>query len=186
MSAPAPAPAWDEDELRRAVASLGDVVDGDEPVDELAHALQCATHAMAAGSAPELVAAAFLHDIGRAPEVHAALPGLPHETVGARWLAPRTSGKVAWLVEAHVPAKVYLVDNDPAYLATLSLESVHSLRRQRDDQGHHPPMAELVAHPWWPEALQVRRWDDASKVPGAAVVTIDEILDQLRPAFASR
>jgi predicted HD phosphohydrolase len=47
-------------------------------------------------------------------------------------------------------------------------------------------MAELVAHPWWPEALQVRRWDDASKVPGAAVVTIDEILDQLRPAFASR
>jgi predicted HD phosphohydrolase len=180
------APGWDEDLLRRTVASLAAVVDGDEPIDELAHALQCATHAMAAGSAPELMAAAFLHDIGRAPEVQAAFPGLPHETSGARWLAPRTSGKVAWLVEAHVPAKVYLVDNDPAYFATLSEESVHSLRRQRDDRARHPAMAELAAHTWWPEALQLRRWDDASKVPGAKVVTIDEILDQLRPAFAPR
>ena len=176
--------AWDEDELRQAVAALAGVVDGDEPVDELAHALQCATRALSAGASPELVAAALLHDIARVPQIHSAFPGLPHETAGARWLASRTSEKVAWLVGAHVPAKVYLVETDPAYFRTLSPESVLSLRHQRDEGGHHPPMPELAAHPWWPEARDLRRWDDAAKVPGAPTATLDEIFDQVRPAFA--
>ena len=175
----------DEDELRQAVASLAGVVDGDEPVDELAHALQCATNALSAGASPELVAAALLHDIGRTLQARAAFPGLPHEIAGFRWVAPRTSVKVAWLVGAHVPAKVYLVEHDPGYFSTLSEESVHSLRHQRNERSHHPPLEELAAHPWWPEALDLRRWDDAAKVPGAEVASLDEIFDRLRPEFAA-
>jgi predicted HD phosphohydrolase len=181
---PAPS-AWDEEEVRQAVAGLAGVFDGDEAVDELAHALQCATNAVHADASPELVAAALFHDIARNPLVHDAFPNVPHEVAGARWVRPRTSDRVAWLVEAHVPAKVYLVQHDPAYVALLSPESVHSLRYQQESTGHHPPLQELAAHPWWPEALDLRRWDDAAKVPGATVVSLEEILERLRPAFSS-
>lgn len=171
-----------EAELRQVVAALAGIVDGDEPVDELAHALQCATHAIAAKTSPELVAAALLHDVGRSPSVCAMFPGLPHEKAGARWLEPRTSEKVAWLVAAHVPAKVFLVATDPAYFATLSAESVHSYGNQSIDQ---EALEQWVAHPWWPDALRLRRWDDAAKVPGAHVVSIGQVLAQLGPLLTT-
>jgi len=172
---------WDEQEARAVLASLSEVVDGDEPVDELSHALQCAGQALAAGVSGELVAAALLHDVGRAPAVRSQYPGLPHEIAGARWLAERTSAKVAWLVEAHVPAKVYLVQTDPEYAGVLSPESVASLRKQR---GHHRDLDELARHPWWPEALDLRRWDDKAKVPGGPAPSVDEVLGALKVAFS--
>jgi predicted HD phosphohydrolase len=149
--------------------------DGEEEVDELDHALQCATNALRGEAGPDLVAAALLHDVGRAPAVHELYPATPHERAGSLWLGPRASEKVAWLVEAHVPAKVFLVSSDPAYLATLSPASVFSLGQQRlrVDQEDLAPWA---SHQWWPEALQLRKWDDAAKVPGAPTVGIDEIL----------
>ena len=62
---------WRSDtaELRNVLATMSGFFDEEEPVDELQHALQCATHALSAGAAPELVAAALLHDVGRAPPV---------------------------------------------------------------------------------------------------------------------
>jgi len=171
-----------EAELRAALGSLAGVFDEEEPVDELAHAQQCATLALAAGAGPELVAAALFHDVGRAVVVGAAHPGLAHELAGARWLASRTAAKVAWLVGAHVPAKVYLVEHDPDYAGALTPASMASLARQR---GHHPPLAELAAHAWWAEALQLRRWDDAGKVPGAPVADLGSIFDTVRPVLAS-
>ena len=92
------------------------------------------------------------------------------------WLGPRASKKVAWLVEAHVPAKVFLVSSDPAYLRTLSPASVSSLGYQRTDEADLTPWA---SHRWWPEALQLRRWDDAAKVPGTITATVDEVLSAL-------
>jgi predicted HD phosphohydrolase len=176
-------PRWDEDEVRLVLASMEGFFDGDEPVDELAHALQSATHALSAGAGPDLLAAAFLHDVGRSPAVAPLFPGMPHERAGAGWLAPRTSEKVAWLVEAHVPAKVFLVESDPDYLATLSQESVISLRAQKSatdhaDAGHG--LDQWAANPWWSEALQLRRWDDAAKVPGAKTAGLEEIFEALR------
>ena len=160
---------WDEQEARAVLASLSEVVDGDEPVDELSHALQCAGQALAAGARGELVAAALLHDVGRAPAVRSQYPGLPHEIAGARWLAERTS------------AKVYLVQTDPEYAGVLSPESVASLRKQR---GHHRDLDELARHPWWPEALDLRRWDDKAKVPGGPAPSVDEVLGALKVAFS--
>jgi predicted HD phosphohydrolase len=150
--------------------------DGEEGVDELDHALQCATNALRDGAGPELVAAALLHDVGRAPAVYGSYPATPHQRAGALWLGPRASKKVAWLVEAHVPAKVFLVSSDPAYFGKLSPASVSSLGYQRVDEAELAPWA---SHPWWPEALQLRRWDDAAKVPGAPTAAVDEVLREL-------
>jgi len=172
---------WDETELRLVLESMAGVVDGAEAVDELSHALQCATHALAAAAPPSLVAAALFHDVGRAPGVQRAYPGLPHEEAGARWVAQRFGERVPWLVRAHVPAKIYLVETDEAYFHKLSSESTSSLGRQRGKLGD---LGQLVTHPWWPDALQLRRWDDAAKVVGAPTAGLDEVLNYLRGAFS--
>ncbi len=154
--------------------------DEEEEVDEFDHALQCATHALHNSAGPDLIAAALLHDVGRAPAVSGSYPATPHERAGALWLGPRASPRVAWLVEAHVPAKVFLVSSDPAYLERLSSASVTSLGYQRNG-AEEAALAPWAAHEWWPEALQLRRWDDAAKVPGAVTATIDEVLSELTP-----
>jgi predicted HD phosphohydrolase len=83
-------------------------------------------------------------------------------------------------VEAHVPAKVFLVSCDPEYLERLSSASVTSLGYQRNgvEEADLPPWD---AHEWWPEALQLRRWDDSAKVPGAVTASVEEILRELGP-----
>ena len=91
-------------------------------------------------------------------------------------VGPRASAKIAWLVEAHVPAKVFLVRSDPAYSEALSVASVSSLGPQQAGQTH---LERWASHPWWPEALQLRRWDDASKVAGAATASIEDVLAEL-------
>jgi predicted HD phosphohydrolase len=163
-------------ELRDVLAAMEGFFDEDEPVDELQHALQCATHALVAGAGPELVAAAFLHDVGRAPPVSELFGHTPHEKAGAQWLRPRASANVAWLVEAHVPAKVFLVSTDPAYTGALSAASASSLRLQQPRQ---TDLERWSSHPLWPKALQLRRWDDASKVTGAATISVEDVLKEI-------
>ena len=157
----------------RLLADLRGAYDEGEAVDELSHALQCATLAAKANASAELVAAALLHDVGRHPAIAGSSRVLPHEIAGARWLRPRFGQKVAWLVMAHVPAKIHLVREDPEYLSRLSAVSVASLAHQT---GHHPALGRLAEHPWWEEALQVRRWDDAAKIPGAPTLGLHEAL----------
>ena len=111
---------------------------------------------------------------GRRPFLAPTPP--PPTSARALWLGPRASKKVAWLVEAHVPAKVFLVSSDPAYLADLVPGRVSSLGYQRTDEADLTPWA---SHRWWPEALQLRRWDDAAKVPGTITATVDEVLSAL-------
>lgn len=169
-------------EIADALRSLGGVVDSGEAVDELAHALQCAGLAIAAGAGDELVAAALLHDVARAPAVAATAPGEPHERVGARWLAPRLGETVAWLVGQHVAAKRHLAATDPAYAAGLSEASRRSLARQ-DGPGAEPLP---VRDPRWPDALRLRRFDDAAKVVGAATPALADVLAVLARLTAGR
>ena len=148
-----------EDELEVMLSSLKGVHDGGEIVDEFSHALQCAAHALGAGASRELVAAALLHDVGRSPLL-ADEKGMPHEAMAARWLLPRFGERVAWLAGAHVIAKLHLLRTEPGYLATLSQESARSAKLQKVDA-----IAAPLEHPWWPEALRLRLWDDAAKDP---------------------
>jgi gamma-butyrobetaine dioxygenase len=169
------------DELREILDDMAGLPYGGEVVDQRTHALQCAGHAIDAGSVPELAAAAALHDVGRVPRVLRAYPG-PHEEAGAAWCKARTTERIAWLVGAHVPAKRYLVATDPAYAATLSPASVASLRVQGGPYDA-AAAAEFANHPWAGDALALRAWDEAAKAPDLPGADVDAVCDALRRAL---
>jgi predicted HD phosphohydrolase len=158
------------EEVDVVLRSLRGVWD-EEAVDELDHALQSAARARDDGADDELVLAAALHDLAHSP-LFADAAARHHERVAADWLAPRFGERVAWLAGAHVAAKRYLVATDPDYAKTLSDVSIDSL--------HHQGGPELdpayVDHPWWPDALRLRRYDDAAKDPRGEAASIDEVL----------
>jgi len=154
-----------------------------EPVSQLEHALQTAHFATQAGSSPELVVAALLHDIGH------LLHGLPesvaeagidarHETAGYEWLLARFGPAVAEPVRDHVAAKRYLCRVEPAYLTRLSAASLKSLQLQGgpfdDDE-----VSQFESRPHYRQAVMLRRWDDEAKVPGLPVPSIGEYRELL-------
>ena len=158
------------DEVGKLLRSLRGVWDEDA-VDELDHALQAAARARDDGADDELVLAAALHDLAHSPEV-GEIAAQHHDRIALEWLAPRFGERVGWLAGAHVAAKRYLVATDPDYATTLSDVSVDSLHHQG---GAHVDPA-FVRHPWWPDALRLRRYDDAAKVPHGAATSIEDVL----------
>jgi predicted HD phosphohydrolase len=155
----------------RLLSSLRNVWD-EEAVDELDHALQSATRAADDGADDELVLAAALHDVAHSPLFDAA-SARRHDETARQWLVPRFGERVGWLAGQHVAAKRYLAATDPAYGAALTPTSAASLR----EQGGAGVDTEVVAHPWWPDALRLRRYDDAAKDPGAdETMTIEDVL----------
>jgi gamma-butyrobetaine dioxygenase len=161
------------------LATGAGVFDDDEPVDNLAHALQCAALALDEGADDELVVAALFHDVGYHPRLTRRWPDVPHEEVGARFAAEVFGERVAWLIAQHVPAKRYLVATDPDYARGLSPASVRSLERQGG-----PMSAEEVAAfeqgRWARDAARLRRWDDLAKVVDAPTPSLDEFRDTIK------
>jgi len=156
-------------------AALLESLDGvwdEDTVDELGHALQSAAAAIADGADDELVLAATLHDLAHSPLL--AGPGARnHDRVAYEWLAPRFGERVGWLAGSHVAAKRYLAATQPGYAEALSPTSVVSLRHQG---GAHVD-TDLAAHPWWPDALRLRHYDDAAKDPHARGTSIADVLE---------
>lgn len=161
-------------ETAEMLSSLRGVWD-EETVDELDHALQSAARAIDDGADDELVLAAALHDIAHSPTFDAAA-AQRHDETAREWLAPRFGDRVGWLAGQHVAAKRYLVATEPGYGAGLSPTSVQSLQAQ----GGAGVEAELLDHPWWPDAVRLRRYDDAAKDPdpcaSGRAATIDDVL----------
>lgn len=146
----------------------------DESLTQFEHALQSAALATQWSGRPELVAAAFLHDVGHLlVNEHEARGDFlsrdhRHERIGSRWLARAFGGPVTAPVDLHVPAKRYLCAADPAYHASLSESSKRSLVVQ----GGPMSAVEMTAFRGFAgadDALQVRRIDDLAKVAGLAV-----------------
>ncbi len=168
------------DEVRQLLHSMRGVWDEDT-VDELDHALQSAARAQDDHADDELVLAAALHDLGHSP-LFGEVSTREHDLIARDWLTPRFGGRVGWLAGAHVAAKRYLVSVDSSYAGTLSDVSVDSL--------HHQGGAEidrsLVDHPYWADALRLRRYDDAAKEPDGAAATIDEVLAVAERVLARR
>lgn len=152
----------------------------EEAVDELDHALQSAARALDDGADDELVLAAALHDIGHSPVFAGA--SQPHDRLAREWLTPRFGERVGWLAGAHVAAKRYLAATESGYAATLSGVSVASLHAQ-GGAGVDPA---LTGHPWWPDALRLRRYDDAAKDPAARGADIDTVLAVAQRVAAAR
>lgn len=145
----------------------------DEDLSQLAHALQCAALADASSAAPELVAAALLHDIGHLVELQAGggadfESDLHHEDIAVFVLAGILPHTVTDPIALHVQAKRFLVATEPAYLATLSAGSRHSLAVQGGPMSPQE-CEEFIAQPGAADAVTLRRWDDNGKVEGLAV-----------------
>ena len=145
-----------------------------EAVSQLAHALQAAALADAAGAPDAEVLAALLHDVGHlcAPTDAPRMAGLGvyrHEELGAEFLAQLGfAADVTELVRGHVAAKRYLVATHPSYAARLSEASRGTLAHQGG------PMASVECERFARDRraaawLRLRAWDEQAKVPGIPV-----------------
>ena len=163
------------EEILAACRSMAGLPYDGEPVDQLQHALQTAALARDENADDELLVAALLHDIARAPAVAGIMRDAPdhhHGELGSAWLTPRVGPEVAWLAEQHVAAKRYLVAVDHEYRAALSPTSLETLA----DQGgamDAAEVAEVERCPAWSRAVRLRRWDDLAKDPDKVVPGLD-------------
>ena len=141
---------------------------GGERVTQLEHALQCALLAEEAGASDALIAASLLHDLGHL--LHERVDPAPrhlddrHEYRPIHTLRSHFDDDVLAPIMLHVAAKRYLCAVDVAYRRRLSQASKESLALQG---GPFTP-ADAKAfigqpHAW--DAVRLRTWDDAAKVP---------------------
>lgn len=159
------------------VAFLGDIFERrgaesylGERVTMSEHMLQGAQLAEEANAGDELIAAALLHDIGHYTNEFpddALNQGIDnhHDEAGAAVLAPFFPRVVTDCVRHHVAAKRYLCATDPGYFARLSPASVHTLRLQGGPM-NDIEVKEFRANENLDAIIQVRIWDEESKVPG--------------------
>ena len=145
---------------------------GAEAINQLEHALQCASLAEAAGSAPELVAAALLHDLGHLVHERGDDPAREgvddiHQFLALPFLRATFGDAVLEPIRLHVDAKRYLCAVEPGYWDTLSFASKRSLELQGGV--YNAAEAErFIAQAQAPAAVSLRRWDDLAKVPHLA------------------
>jgi predicted HD phosphohydrolase len=176
-------------ELMRLFEAMADVPGDGQTVDLRAHALQTAWLARRAGADDVLVLAAALHDVGRVEAVRRAHPRLSHEFAGAAFAAAHLGARAAAVIALHVAAKRFLVSTEPGYRDRLGAASRASL----DAQGGGMSEGELVwfgNHPAHRDAVRLRRWDDAARMPMGAALEPAELLAvharALRGALAER
>lgn len=161
-----------------------------EGVSETEHALQSAHQAEQSGAPAELVAAALLHDVGH------LLHGLPedigekgvdakHEDVGSRWLQRHFGPRLVDAVGLHVAAKRYLCAVEAGYFDGLSEASRRSLMLQGGPMSADEVRA-FEALPGFQWSVDLRRWDDAAKVPGLAVPGLEHYRPHLEAALSER
>jgi gamma-butyrobetaine dioxygenase len=174
------------DEIFALFESRGDEAYFGEPVSQTEHALQAAYQAESEHAPDTLVVAALLHDIGHL--VHGLSEDVAdrgvdarHEVVGETWLSHHFGPEIAQPVRLHVAAKRYLCAVDATYGEQLSPASVQSLALQG---GPFSP-AEVKAfeqHPHFREAVRLRRWDDAAKIPGLKVPDLEHYRSRVEAA----
>jgi phosphonate degradation associated HDIG domain protein len=152
-----------------------------EGITQLEHALQCGQLAEREGAPPELVTAALLHDLGHLLNLQGETPTLrgiddQHQYFAIPFLRGLFRDAVIEPIRLHVDAKRALCAMEPAYHEALSVDSKRSLGLQG---GIFSPeqLAAFRAKPYAEDALRVRRWDDAAKVPGAATPPMHHFIE---------
>jgi len=149
-----------------------------EPVSSSEHALQAAAHARAAAPAqPDaVVAGAMLHDLGHLlglvePDKYERMGDcgvMCHEGIGAAFLERR----------GFPAATCYLTCRDKGYFDRLSSASRTTLGFQGGPMTE-AEAREFEADPGHRLVLLMRTWDEAAKVPGAAVPGFEAHRDML-------
>ncbi|MFA0811582.1 HD domain-containing protein [Microbulbifer epialgicus] len=168
-------------EIRQLFLQYGDINLG-ENCTQLQHAAQCAALAERSDNSDDLVVAAFLHDIGHLYAIKEKMPGIDsegyseHDRIGAdllgRWGFPST---VTMPIALHVQAKRFLMSTKSNYEARLSSASRKTLTKQGEEMSDQEQY-EFLQDPFARDALTLREWDDAGKVPGLDVAPLDHWL----------
>ena len=157
-----------------------------EVVSQLEHALQCAWLAEQESGDGDLIAAAFLHDIGHMMQKHgqgAADRGIDdkHEDIARGWAAKVFSPRVAQAIGLHVDTKRYLCAARPGYFETLSPASVKSLELQGGPMTADEVQA-FESQPNYQDAVKVREWDDRAKIAGLETPGIEHFRPYMESA----
>jgi predicted HD phosphohydrolase len=155
-------------EIDRLYQDRGHMPYGDTPVTHLQHALQCAALAEQAGASAALITAGLLHDlghiIGRSPDA----PLLDLEGKHHYFVLPFLRGlfgpEVLEPIRLHVEAGRYLCFLETGYAQRLPEPVLAQITRGGDFDAQQA--TEFGALPWAPEAIRLRRWDDAACTPG--------------------
>ena len=152
-------------------------------INQLAHAVQSAYHARAAGLSDSVVVAALLHDIGHMVHQlgdHPAALGIDdqHEKIGANWLERYFGSDVTEPIRLHVAAKRYLCTVEADYFSKLSKDSVESLALQGGPMSDVEVLAFQLS-PYWKDAVSLRRIDELAKDPQGLMPLFDEFTGQL-------
>jgi phosphonate degradation associated HDIG domain protein len=171
------------DEILELYEKRGTRMYGSESVSQAEHALQCALLAGENGASAELIAAAFLHDVGH---LIAELPHTleresddVHQYLAIPFLRGTFADAVLEPIRLHVDAKRYLCKVDSGYWDDLSPASKHSLELQG---GIYDALAadRFLARPFAWDAIRLRRWDDLAKAPGREMPKLRDFEPLLR------
>jgi gamma-butyrobetaine dioxygenase len=171
------------DEIMERFARRGAAAYHGEAVSQAEHALQAAALAEREGASDWLVVAALLHDVGHlldGQDEDLAQRGRDgrHEEAGCAWLARHFGPEVTEPIRLHVAAKRYLCAAEPTYLDGLSPASCLSLSLQGGPMGADE-CAQFVSNSCHGDAVRLRRWDDAAKVPGLSVPGLEHYRERL-------
>ena len=159
-------------------------------VNQLQHALQCASLAEAQGGPASLVVAVLLHDIGHMIHDFGEDPGRKgiddrHEERAAEWLSAYFGPEVTEPIRLHVPAKRYLCAADPDYFSKLAEDSVRSLALQGGPMSSDE-VAAFRGILYHDEAVRLRRYDDLAKDPNAVTPDFEHFLPAIDDALTAR
>jgi phosphonate degradation associated HDIG domain protein len=168
-------------DIERLFAAHGHIEYAGEGVSQLEHALQSAHLAERTGAAPELVTAALLHDLGHMLNLQGETPtarGIDdqHQYFAVPFLRGLFPAAVIEPIRLHVDAKRALCALEAGYYEALSDDSKRSLALQG---GTYSPAdaAAFRARAHAEDAMRLRRWDDAAKIPGASTPPLSHFLE---------
>lgn len=167
-------------DIRSLFEQYGGIAYSGEPVTQLQHALQSGVLAEEAGANDELVAAAFLHDLGHLLNLQGATPterGIDdlHQYFALPFLRAVLPDAVLEPIRLHVDAKRCLCAIDDAYFDQLSADSVRSLQLQGGIFSRDEAEA-FLEKPYAQDALRLRKWDDRAKEENRATPDIEHYL----------
>jgi phosphonate degradation associated HDIG domain protein len=168
-------------DIRSLFEQYGNLAYSGEPVTQLEHALQSGALAEEAHADDELVAAAFLHDLGHLLNRQGNTPterGIDdlHQYFALPFLRPVFPDAVLEPIRLHVDAKRCLCAIDDAYFGQLSADSVRSLELQGGIFSREAADV-FLRKPYAEDALRLRKWDDRAKVQNRATPDLDHYLD---------
>jgi phosphonate degradation associated HDIG domain protein len=168
------------DDIRTLFEQHGNLAYSGEPVTQLEHALQSGALAEEERASDELVAAAFLHDVGHLLNRQGETPtarGVDdlHQYFALPFLRAVLPQAVLEPIRLHVDAKRCLCAVDETYFGLLSADSVRSLALQGGIYSPDEAQA-FLQKPYSEDALRLRRWDDRAKEANRSTPDIEHYL----------